>query len=145
MRSHNESRDVRARRTSGFVAIEWVAAVTLLLLPAVVLGGSLPQWAERRHAATVAAREAVRELERQWPNVDPASAALVARYVAADHGVDPADVTVRVDDSAAIPGEQLRVEVSVQVPALVVPGLARAASWTYTASASARIDDYRSR
>jgi hypothetical protein len=143
--SRNESRNVRARRAAGFVAIEWVAAVTLLLLPAVVLGGSLPRWAERRHAATVAAREAVRELEREWPRVDPASAALVARYVAADHGVDPSDVTVRVDDPGTGPGEQLRVEVSVKVPALPVPGLARAAGWTYTASASARIDDYRSR
>jgi hypothetical protein len=145
MQSRNESLDVRARRDGAFVAIEWVAAVTLLLLPAVVLGGSLPRWAERRHAATVAAREAVRELEREWPNADPARAELVARYVAADHGVDPSDVTVRIDAPGAGPGDQLRVEVSLTVPAIAVPGLARAATWTYTASASARIDDYRSR
>ena len=136
---------MQSRRHAGFVAIEWVAAVTLLLLPAVVLGGSLPRWAERRHAATVAAREALRELERQWPDVDAARAELVARYVAADQGVDPSDVTVRVEAPGTNPGDQLRVEVSVQAPAIAVPGLARAASWTYTASASARIDDYRSR
>ena len=136
---------MQSRRQAGFVAIEWVAAVTLLLLPAVVLGGSLPRWAERRHAATVAAREAVRELQRQWPNVDAGRAELVARYVAADQGVDPSDVTVRVEAPGTNPGDQLRVEVSVRVPAIAVPGLARAASWTYTASASARIDDYRSR
>jgi len=136
---------VQSRRQAGFVAIEWVAAVTLLLLPAVVLGGSLPRWAERRHAATVAAREAVRELQRQWPNVDAGRAELVARYVAADQGVDPSDVTVRVEAPGTNPGDQLRVEVSVQVPAIAVPGLARATSWTYTASASARVDDYRSR
>src|SRR5207248_6960068 len=76
---------MREQGNAGFVAIEWVTAVTLLLMPAVVLGGSLPRWAERRHAATVAAREAVRELEREWPNLDAASAELVARYVAADH------------------------------------------------------------
>jgi hypothetical protein len=136
---------MREQRGAGFVAIEWVAAVTLLLMPAVVLGGSLPRWAERRHAATVAAREAVRELEREWPNLDAARAELVARYVAADHGVDSSDVTVRIDAGHANPGDQLRVEVSVRMPAIVVPGLARAGSWTYTASASARIDDYRSR
>jgi hypothetical protein len=136
---------MREHRGAGFVAIEWVAAVTLLLMPAVVLGGSLPRWAERRHAATVAAREAVRELEREWPNLDAARAELVARYVAADHGVDSSDVTVRIDAGHANPGDQLRVEVSVRMPAIVVPGLARAGSWTYTASASARIDDYRSR
>src|SRR5690348_16624998 len=97
MRSRSGSREMRMRRAAGFVAIEWVAAVTLLLLPAVVLGGSLPRWAERRHAATVAAREAVRELGRDWPHVDVARAELVARYVAADHGVDASDLTVRID------------------------------------------------
>jgi len=136
---------VPARRDAGFVAIEWVAAVTLLLVPAVVLGGSLPRWAERRHAATVAAREAVRELQREWPDLDAQEAELVARYVAADHGVDPSDVTIRVDAPGAGPGDQLRVEVSVKVPAIAVPGLSRTASWTYTAWATARIDDYRSR
>jgi hypothetical protein len=136
---------MRDQRRAGFVAIEWVAAVTLLLMPAVVLGGSLPRWAERRHAATVAAREAVRELEREWPNLDAARAELVARYVAAEHGVDSSDVTVRINAGHANPGDQLRVEVSVSMPAIVLPGLARAASWTYTASGSARIDDYRSR
>jgi NADH:ubiquinone oxidoreductase subunit H len=49
---------VRPRDGRGFVAIEWVAAVALLLLPVVVLVATLPSWAERRHAATVAAREA---------------------------------------------------------------------------------------
>ena len=136
---------MRTGRDRGFIAIEWVAAVTLLLLPAVVLGGSLPRWAERRHAATVAAREAVRELEREWPNLDPARATLVARYVADDHGVAPSDVSVRIDASGANPGDQLRVSVGVRVPAIVVPGLARAGTWRYEAVASARVDDYRSR
>ncbi len=132
-------------RQSGLVAIEWVAAVTLLLLPAVVLVGSLPTWAERKHAATVAAREAARQLERDWPDGDPARAELVARYVAADHGVPAADVRVRVVAAGASPGGQVRVDVRVRMPAIAVPGLARAGSWSYTATASFRIDDYRSR
>jgi hypothetical protein len=144
MPSVSGSREVRPGRETGFVAIEWVAAVTLLLLPAFVLAASLPTWAERRHAATVAAREAVRELEREWPAVDPEAATAVARYVASDHGVAPGDVTVDIA-AVAEPGEQLRIEVAVRVPAIAVPGLVRAASWTYTAVASARVDDYRSR
>src|SRR5205085_9751848 len=32
-------------REHGFVAIEWVAAVALLLLPVVVLVATLPEWA----------------------------------------------------------------------------------------------------
>ena len=129
----------------GFVAIEWVAAVTFLLLPAAVLAGSLPTWAERKHAATVAAREAARQLQRDWPDVDLGRAELVATYVAADHGVDATDVTVRIDSTGAGPGDQIRVEVRVRMPAVAVPGLARAGSWSYTARASLRVDDYRSR
>ncbi len=132
-------------RERGFVAIEWVAAVTFLLLPAVVLVASLPTWAERKHAATIAAREAARELQRDWPDVDPTRAELVARYTAADHGVAAADLRVRVTSIGAVPGDQVRVEVRVRMPAVVVPGLDRARSWTYTASAALRVDDYRSR
>jgi len=133
------------REARGFVAIEWVAAVTLLLLPAVVLVGSLPTWAERKHAATVAAREAARQLERDWPGGDEARAELVAKYVAADHGVPAADVRVRVIDAGPSPGGQIRVDVRVRMPAIAVPGLTRAGSWAYTATASFRVDDYRSR
>ena len=52
----------------------------------------MPEWAERKHAATVAAREAARDLVENWPNGNPAAAALVAQEVAADHGVDAADI-----------------------------------------------------
>ena len=114
----------------GFVAVEWVAAITFLFLPAVVLVGSLPTWAERRHAATVAAREAARELEEHWPAADPARAELLAQYVAADHGVAARDIRVRVSAFGAGPGDQIRVEVRVRMPAVAVPGLARAAAWT---------------
>jgi hypothetical protein len=136
---------VSARRESGFIAIEWVAAIAMLLLPAVVLVATLPTWAERRHAATVAAREAAQDLELQWPNGNGAEAELVGRYVAADHGIDPSDVSVRVLAVGVNPGDQIRVEVRVAMPAIAVPGLSRVGAWTYTAVASVRVDDYRSR
>jgi hypothetical protein len=129
----------------GFVAIEWVAAVALLLLPAVALVGTIPTWAERSHAAVVAAREAARELERHWPAGDPAAAELVAKYVAADHGIAVADVGVRVLSVGAVPGDQIRVEVRVRMPAIAIPGGGGVAAWTYSTVASLRVDDYRSR
>ena len=132
-------------RERGFVAIEWVAAVAFLLLPAVVLVGSLPTWAERKHAATIAAREAARQVQRDWPDVDLERAELVATYAAGDHGLPATDVQVRVDSIGAGPGDQIRVAVRVRMPAVAVPGLVRAGSWTYTATASLRVDDYRSR
>jgi hypothetical protein len=136
---------VTRRRDDGFVAIEWVAAIAMLLLPAVVLVATLPAWAERRHAATVAAREAARELQQHWPAGDPAEAELVARYVAADHGIRARDVSVRVLAVGAVPGDQIRVEVRVSMPAIAVPGLERVGAWTYSTVASLRVDDYRSR
>ena len=132
-------------RQRGFVAIEWVAAIALLLFPVVALVGTLPTWAERSHAATVAAREAARELEQHWPSGDPAAAALVATYVAADHGMPASDVDVRVLSMGSTPGDQIRVEVRVRMPAIAMPGLSGVASWTYSTVASLRVDDYRSR
>jgi hypothetical protein len=132
-------------RERGFVAIEWVAAIALLLLPVVALVGTLPTWAERTHAAAVAAREAARELEQHWPAGDPAAATLVATYVAADHGVSATDVHVRVISPGSEPGDQIRVEVSVRMPAIAMPGLSGVAAWTYSTVASLRVDDYRSR
>jgi hypothetical protein len=129
----------------GFVAIEWVAAIALLLFPVVALVGTLPTWAERSHAAAVAAREAARELEQHWPVGDPAAATLVAAYVAQDHGIDAADISVRVLSMGSAPGDQIRVEVRVRMPAIAVPGLNGVASWTYSTVASLRVDDYRSR
>ena len=133
------------RGERGFIAIEWVAAISLLLLPAVVLVATLPAWAERKHAATVAAREAARDLQVHWPAGNPAEAELVAKYVAADHGIDAADVSVRVVTVGANPGDQIQVEVSVRMPAIAVPGVSQVGGWTYSTVASLRVDDYRSR
>lgn len=132
-------------RERGFVAVEWVAAIALLLFPVVALVGTLPTWAERSHAAAVAAREAARMLEQHWPEGDSAAATLVATYVAEDHGIPAPDVSVRVLAMGSAPGDQIRVEVRVRMPAIVMPGLAGVAAWTYSTVASLRVDDYRSR
>jgi len=134
----------RRRVEAGFVAIEWVAAVALLLLPVVILVATMPAWAERKHAATVAAREAANELAAAWPHGDPAIARLVAADVAADHGVDAADVIVRVPSVGEARGDDVEVEVDIRMPAIGV-GRMGLGSWRYTARAVRRIDDYRSR
>jgi hypothetical protein len=136
--------EVRARNR-GFVAIEWVAAIALLLFPVVALVGTLPTWAERSHAAAVAAREAARELEQHWPEGDPAAATLVATHVAMDHGIPPADIDVRVLSMGSARGDQIRVQVRVRMPAIAMPGLRGVAAWTYSTVATFRVDDYRSR
>jgi hypothetical protein len=135
----------RPRDCRGFVALEWVAAVALLLLPVVVVVATLPGWAERGHVATVAAREAARALARDWPNGNAAAAELVARSIASDHGVDDRDVDVRVVAAGESRGSVVRVDVRIRMPAIDVPGASRVAGWTYTATSTRRIEDYRSR
>jgi hypothetical protein len=127
----------------GFIAIEWVAAIALLLLPAVVLVATLPTWAERRHAATVAAREAASAAVLR-AEVDPGAARVVAVEVAGNYGISADDVDVHVRTGARR-GEYVTVDVRVRMPAVEVPGIASAGDWTYTATQHRRLDDYRSR
>jgi len=133
-----------SRSERGFVAVEWVAAVALLLLPIVVLVATVPVWAERRHAATVAAREGARVLVRDWPQSDPGRATVIAREVADAHGVESDDVRVHVSSVGAERGSLVRVEVDVRMPAISVMGLS-AGAWRFTAVEVRRIDDFRSR
>lgn len=133
-------RDVDA----GFIAIEWVAACALLLLPMIVLVATLPTWAERKNGATIAAREAARDLVDNWPNGNPEAAVLVAQDVAADHGIDANDIDVHVPSTGAARGDEVEVDVRVTMPAIGV-GAMRVGSWSYTARATRRVDDFRSR
>jgi pyruvate/2-oxoglutarate dehydrogenase complex dihydrolipoamide acyltransferase (E2) component len=132
------------RSQRGFVAVEWVAAVALLLVPIIVLIAMLPTWAERRAAASLAAAEAAKVLADAWPHGDAVVATVAARAVAQDHGVDAADVSVQIDSFGRERGDDVRVRVSVRMPAVSVIGV-RAGEWRYDAFATRRIDDYRSR
>lgn len=134
----------RASGAAGFVAVELVLAIGLLLFPVVMLVGSLPRWSERQHAAIVAAREAARAAGQDWPADGGVDAQRVADEVLVSYGIAPADAKVVV---AAPPGRGglLRVTVTIRMPALAVPLLASVGSWSWTANESVRIDDYRSR
>lgn len=126
------------------MAVEWLLAVAVLLVPVLLLTASLPTWVERRHAATVAAREAVASIARELPAADPARAELVAKAVALAHGIPPADVGVDVSGGVER-ADTVTVSVRVRMPALAVPMLDPVAGFTYTARAHRRIDDLRSR
>lgn len=134
-----------ARRDArGFVAIELVLAIGLLLFPVVLLVASLPQWSERQHAAIVAAREAARVAGEAWPADGALEAERVAREVVATYGIADRDVTVTVSPPPGR-GGLVTATVTVRMPALAVPLLASVGAWSWTARESVRIDDYRSR
>ena len=128
----------------GFVAVEFVAGVALLLVPALLLVASLPTWSEREHAATVAAREAARYAAQQWPSDTDGQAVAVALLAAANYGVPARDLEVTMDSNVDR-GGQVRATVTIVMPAIVVPGMGAHGAWHWTTSYAVRVDDYRSR
>jgi hypothetical protein len=135
---------VTRRAGTGFVAVELVAAVALLLLPTIVLVASLPVWSARRHAATVVAREAARTAAAHWPDPPGVAVDAVVASEAADYGV-PADelaVAVHLDDTRS---GQANARVTILMPTVSLPLIGTVASWHFTTTYAVRIDDYRSR
>lgn len=137
------SRHPRRRAEGGFLAIEFVASVALLLVPVVLLVAALPTWSEREHAATVAAHEAAREAAAHWPAVNTADVVSVAQLAAVNLGVPADDVTVAIDPIGGR-GGQIRVRVTIVMPAVVVPGIGAHGAWHWSTSYTMRVDDYRS-
>ena len=100
------------RRERGFVAIEWVAAIAMLLLP----GGRARRARCRRGPSAGTRRRSRPGRPRAICNgtgrtATPRKPSSSRKYVAADHGIDPSDVSVRVLAVGANPGDQIRVEV----------------------------------
>ena len=129
--------------SSGFVATEFVVGIALLLVPITLLVASTPTWIERRHAATITAREAANLAAETFP-ADTGSGAAVGEIIAANYGIDPDDITVRVFDDGTR-GGQVRAVVTIRMPALTIPLIGRVGSWTLATTHAVRIDDYRSR
>ena len=137
------ARRVVGRGEGGFVAAEWALAIGLLLLPACLLVVSFPQWSERQNMAKVAAAEASRAVAVA-NDTDAGEAVgrdLVAE-IARNHGVDPATVSVSFAGSTTR-GGTVTATVSVQLPALWVPGTDGVGSVRWTTSHSEAVDQYR--
>lgn len=127
----------------GYVAVELVVAVGMLLLPTLLLVASLPTWSERRHTAIVAAREAAALAVEGYPRDVTREAAAVAEAVAEVHGVDPDEIDVRVAADLRR-GGSVTATVAVDMPALTVPFVGRVGGFRWTTEQTRRIDDYRS-
>jgi hypothetical protein len=132
------------RGDAGSAAIEMPLAVGLLLLPIAMVVMLIPQWPERQTVARAAAKEAA-TLYANAP--DQASGAALAQasvsQAAANHGLPGGAMTV------ALAGEWCRAcsvtaTVTVEIPAIDVPFAGTIGSFAYSATSTARIDDYRS-
>ena len=128
----------------GFAAIEMPLAVGLLLLPISMIVMLIPQWPERQTVATAAAKDAATiYANAPDPATGAADAAASVAQAAANYGLATDALTIQLD------GEWCRActviaRVTVDIPAIDVPFVGAVGSFAWTASSSARIDDYRS-
>lgn len=67
----------------------------------------------------------------------------VVERAARNAGIDTEDVSVTVD-GGLLRGSTLTANVTVTMPALRIPGVTTVGSWSWTASHSERVEDYRS-
>jgi hypothetical protein len=144
-------RRARGRRNpgsgdGGFVSTELAVGIGLLVLPVACLVLTLPTWSERQTTA----RAIVREVGRTTAvagRCDRGAAETLTREMAVNLGLDARDVSVTLD---CVPGARLArgghvtASVTVQVPAVAIPGIGSAGAWSWTASHTETVDPYRS-
>ena len=138
------STSVRAVGDRGAAAVEMPLAVGLLLLPISMIVMLVPQWPERQTVASAAAKDAAAIYANASDSTSGADlAAASVAQAAANHGLPPGALTVQLG------GEWCRActvtaTVTVDIPAIDVPFAGAVGAFTWTATSSARIDDYRS-
>jgi Flp pilus assembly protein TadG len=123
------------------VAVELPLTVGFLLLPVAVLVMVLPQWPEAKDIATSAAKEAATLYATAGSEAEGAEVANAA--------LDRAEANYGRPIHATVNGQWCRgctvtVTVTIDVPAVDVPFIGSTGTFTYTATSTARIDDYRS-
>jgi hypothetical protein len=129
---------------SGFVATEFACGVALLVLPVALLVLTFPRWSERQITARVIAREVARRAARDGI-CDGGAARSVGDSMARNLGVEPRDVTVDLvcaDGAGLVPGSDVEAQVTVEMPAVQVPGLGPVGAWSWTARHREPVDRY---
>jgi hypothetical protein len=138
------SRRVGRAPEGGFVVAEFVLGVAVLVLPVALLVLSLPVWAEHQATARAIAREVGRTIARD-DVCDLAQARATAEIMGGNLGLDRGEVHVDLDCAQGLPlapGGSVRVEVTVAMPALEVPGIGRVGGWSWTARHTEPVDVY---
>ena len=125
----------------GTAAIELPLAVGLLLIPVACLLLALPRWPESQTVATAAAKQAATLYATASSPDEGAALAQAAVTQAATNSGRPLSLTISGDWCR---GCTITANVTVDIPAIVVPGLGSTGTFTWTATSSARLDDYRS-
>ncbi len=128
-------------RDRGATVIELPLAVSLLLIPVAVVVMVLPQWPESKNVAAAAAQEAV-TLYATAPDPDTGTAR--ANAAIARHETNYIrDLTLNLTGPWCR-GCTVTATVTIDVPAIDVPFVGSTGTFTYTATSTTRIEDYRS-
>lgn len=136
-------RESRSTAQRGSAAIELPLAIGLLLLPVALLVITIPAWPERQTVARAAAAEASRAvvLAGSWPEGADEARAVVAQ-TAANHGLEPGALSLQLTGSLER-GASVTARVTVEMPALALPGLAAVSRWAWSTSHTEHVDDFR--
>lgn len=136
--------DVAIDGQHGMAAIELALFTSLILMPVLILVASLPTWWERQSLATLAAQEAARTaaLSSSWNDGVERADALAAQ-LAANHGVDPADLSVALTGTLD-PDAEITAISTVRVPTTIVPLIVEVPSFTLSARHTELVDPFRS-
>lgn len=116
----------------------------LLLMATALLVVTLPTWIDRHAAARAAADEAARTLvlADSW-DTGAANARTVVDEVAANHGLDPADLALEVTGTFER-GAEVTAHVTVTMPVTTLPLVGGVGGFSRTVSHTETIDQYRS-
>lgn len=127
----------------GLAAAELAVFTGLILMPVLILVASLPLWWERQSLGRLAAQEAARAvvLADDYDEGVARGSATVAQ-LAANHGVDPGDVSVTFAGSLER-GGTVTATTTVTVPALAVPYIVTVPSFQLSFAHTETVDHYR--
>ena len=134
----------------GFAAAEWAVALGLMLLPMVMIVGSIAPWLARQTMGREISQEAARSfvLADDWERGAQAAAqvaeAIVANYGLGDDDWDLVSIRTEPDGAGFGRGSDIVVEIRVRVPALTVPGVGSVAEVWWHTSHTEHVDDFRS-
>lgn len=134
----------------GFAAAEWAVALGLIILPLVMVVGSIAPWIARQTMAREISQEAARRvvlsdsLESGRASAQRLADAVVANYGLSEDDFEFVSIRTEPEGSSLIRGADVVVEVRVLVPALSIPGIGSVTEVWWNTTYVEHIDDFRS-
>jgi hypothetical protein len=150
MKLHRELHRYSRLACGGYVALEFVVAMGLLVLPTAMIVLQIPGYLERHDRVQGLTAAVARQCANQADVVGDGDT--IARQSALDEMDSSAvlrsatlvSATCTFSSSTLNPGSVVTAEVSVAVPAPVVPGLPSEVTWTLHSKHVSVIPQYRS-